>query len=354
MTLPPKFVVLALPRSRTTWLGRFLTYGPWICTHEEVRYFRGVDDIHSWMQLPYVGSVETAVAPFWRLLPEDLRVVIVRRPVGEVVESLVRAGAVGTREGLIRAMERVDAKLSQIARRRPGVLQVDYAALASEAVCAEVFTHCLSLPHNPEWWQLWHRVNLQVNLPALLRYAQAHRVQLSRMAGLAKGEILQALAQRQQRDAEGMDLLEVPLATLLAEAQPLFAEHARAVGEPPDSFAEKNIPLLAALERAGALRILIARSNGRVFGYLMTEVAPSRESRTRVSATETLFYAGLPGLGMRLQRENLRRLRAEGVGEVWFRAGPRGDGPRMGAMFRRVGAVPDGQLYRLSFEQGAL
>ena len=44
-------------------------------------------------------------------------------------------------------------------------------------------------------------------------------------------------------------------------------------------------------------------------------------------------------------------LRQRGVAEVWFRDGTRGDGGRMGTMFRRVGAAPAGALWRLDLSQ---
>src|SRR5208283_487786 len=96
------------------------------------------------------------------------------------------------------------------------------------------------------------------------------------------------------------------------------------------------------------------RSNGRMFGYLMTELTVSRESASRRAAVETTFFASddAPGLGMKLQRETLRRLRHKGVSEVWFRSGPRGNGPKLGTMFRRLGAAPSGSLWRLNFDEG--
>jgi hypothetical protein len=86
-----------------------------------------------------------------------------------------------------------------------------------------------------------------------------------------------------------------------------------------------------------------------MFGYLMTELGQSREAPTRTAAVETAFFASpdMPGLGMKLQRETLRQLRAKAISEVWFRAGPRGSGPKLSTMFRRVGAEPSGTLWRL-------
>src|SRR5580700_2793042 len=89
------FLVLALPRSRTTWLSRFLTYGPWSCSHEQARYIRSLEDARAWLGQPFTGSAETSVARWWRLIQRvrpDVRVVVVRRPIPEVIASLERLG----------------------------------------------------------------------------------------------------------------------------------------------------------------------------------------------------------------------------------------------------------------------
>src|SRR5664279_2954834 len=123
----PPFVVLAMPRSRSYWLSRFLSAGGWHCGHDELRHMRSLDDVRSWLAQPLTGTVETAAGPFWRLLMDlapDARVVVLRRPVAEVVDSLVRLGF--ERAPMVRIMTRLDAKLAQIAVRVPGCLSVSF------------------------------------------------------------------------------------------------------------------------------------------------------------------------------------------------------------------------------------
>jgi hypothetical protein len=50
---------------------------------------------------------------------------------------------------------------------------------------------------------------------------------------------------------------------------------------------------------------------------------------------------------MKLQRASIEALRKKGVGEVCFRAGIKGDGARMAAIYRRAGAEYSGEMYRL-------
>jgi hypothetical protein len=246
-------------------------------------------------------------------------------------------------------LKRWDAKLMQVSRRIPGVLTIGYDELSTQEGAKRVFEYALQAPFDEAWWNTLKDVNIQEPFSTFERYAVAFQPQLRRMAELAKGAILREMSLREERSTEGIELAEEPFEVFLRDGVDLFAEHSFAVGEVPESFREKNIPYLQAKSDAGELQIVMARSNGRPFGYLMTELTVSRESATRCAAVETTFFASpdFPGLGMKLQRETLRRLRQKGIDEVWFRAGDRGNGPKMGAMFRRVGAEPSGSLWRL-------
>ena len=130
------FVIFALPRSRTAWLSHFLSYGGWLCGHDEARHMRGLGDVKAWFAQPNTGTVETAIAHWWRLLPSlapHAKVVVIRRPVAEVVDSLMRIpGCQFNRALIASAMTRLDRKLEQIATRIPGALSVGYADLDSE------------------------------------------------------------------------------------------------------------------------------------------------------------------------------------------------------------------------------
>lgn len=351
------FVIFALPRSRTTWLSQFLSYGGWHCGHEESRHFRSLDDLKNWLSQPMTGSAETAAAPFWRMLPKyrpDAKVVVVRRPVEDVVESLLRLDMHGSaqfdRDTLTRHMTRLDGKLGQIERRLPNVLSVQFPELGNEATAARVFEHCLPFAFVPSWWRKWRHVNVQCSMPALARYYAANRTAMDVMALNAGRAIIADMARKAPVLADGMTLQVEPFEDWLRDGQGLFAEHSGDVGEAPDSFASKNIPLMRALDQMGSMQIVTARSNGRMFGYLVSVLHPSLEAQNRLSAVHTTFYASkdAPGLGLKLQRAALGFLKERGVSELFMRAGPRGDGPRTGALYRRLGAADDGQIYRLS------
>jgi hypothetical protein len=151
---------------------------------------------------------------------------------------------------------------------------------------------------------------------------------------------------------DGVVIQEEALSALWRDGKTLFAEHCLAVGEAEDEFLKKNATMMQRLADAGCLQIMTARCNGRIFGYLASIVGPSLEWPGRKCATQTTFFASsdIPGLGMRLQRASLEALRRRHVDQVIMRAGVRGAGPRLGVMYRRLGAVEYGQLFNLRLE----
>ena len=348
----PPFLVYGLPRSRTYWLSRYLTVGEWQCGHDELRHCRSMDDVTSWLAQPCTGSVETAAAPFWRLA-KHLKTVTIRRPVDQVVESFMRLGFPVDREVFRRYMLQFDRKLDQIEQRVPNVLSVTFDDLRYEETCKKVFEFCLPYPHDPSWWNLMAPLNLQINMHHLVRYYAAHEAQLTKLAKIAKH---QTIAQM-NRDLvavdqdDGLTIQEESLSSAV-EAKALFAEHCVLVGESPDSYDTKNWPLMHKLEELGAIQVMTARCNGRLFGYLMALISPSLESPDIQTAIHTTFFASpeFKGLGMKLQRASVEALRAKGIDEVYFHAGPRGMGPRMGTVYRRLGAVEFGNLWKLELE----
>lgn len=353
MTQP--FLIYALPRSRTYWLSKLLSHGAWKCGHDELRYVRGLDDIKSLLDMPFYGSAETAAAPWWRLshaMRPDLKTVVIRRPVADVVTSLLATGIAFDKLALIRAMQRLDAKLDQIEARVPGVLSVKFDDLNDKATCARLFEHCTGDGLDSLWFGTMRSTHLTIDLEALLRYTQAHMPQLERVGRLAKQRILGKLARRPVT-SDAMTFQQEPFDTFLEGAQKLFPQHLIEVGERPEAWSDKNLDLMRVLESFGALHVTTARSNGRIFGYLMSIVAPALDSHHGKDATHTLFYASpeAPGIGLKLQRASIEFLRTIGVDNVTFRAGPRGSGERASALFRRLGAEDAGHMFIMNLKE---
>jgi hypothetical protein len=189
------FVILSLPRSRSFWLSRYLSYGPWNCGHDEIRHVRSIEDVRSWLSMPYTGTAETAAAPWWRTLRRlapEMRVMLVRRDPADVFNSVMRLGSFDAAT-LARSLRRLDAKLDQIAVRWPGALSVPFADLEGEAGCARVFEHCLGMPHDPAWWRAMAALNLQTSLPWMMEYFRAYGRQIAEAAATEKARTVAIL-----------------------------------------------------------------------------------------------------------------------------------------------------------------
>lgn len=350
------FVIFGLPRCRTFWLSRFLTYNGWNCGHEELRHVRSIEDVKTWLSLPATGTAETAAAPWWRTLHQiapNARVVIVRRPVDEVIASLMRLGIAFDPAILTATIKKLAAKLDQIERRWPGAISVTYDDLRHEETCKRVFEHCLPFRHDHAWWEAASALNLQADMPALIRYMLAYQPQLEKVAAMVRQKTLVTLHARPVVAPDGITIQAEPFATFFADAQELFRDHLVSVGESPDVAASKNIPLMQKMDDLGGMQVMTARSNGRIFGYLMTLIGPCWEDQKKTTAVHTTFYAdkGFPGLGLKLQRAALAALKCRGIDELYMRAGPRGAGPRSSAIYRRLGALPDGELFKLELQE---
>lgn len=317
---------------------------------------RSLDDVRSWISQPHTGTIETAAAGSWRLLPKlapDTKVLVIRRPVGEVVESMMALpGVQFDREGLVKGLIAFDRKLDQIEARLP-CLSVSFADLASEETCRKVFEYCLPYSHDRDHWKALAGVNVQVDMRALVKHVTAFRPQMDKLASVAKHRMMADLATRDPVLPDGMTIQSEGFETWLRDAQGLFNEHLVQVGEAPGDWHNKNIPLMRVLDQHGLMQVTTARSNGRMFGYLMTLISPSLTSEKVTSATNTTFFASkdVPGLGMKLQRAAIRSLKARGVDEVFMQAGVRGSGPRIDTIYRRLGAEDNGQVFRLALSE---
>lgn len=344
------FVVLSLPRSRSYWLSRFLAYGGWTCGHEELRHLRSLADLRSWWAIPANGSCETAGAPFWRLIPEDVRILLVRRPVSQVKSSLLARAQFDS--GILdRQLKYLDHKLDQVRSRRD-CLEIEYADLQSEVVGGIVFKYCLDMKLPHEWWAALSPLNFQIDLPGLLRHFQAHRPQLDLMTARAKAEMLRGLGPRKSyrtADLDGVVIEEVSVLELYTKGQVLMAEHCEAVGEDSDNYVNKNWPLMQQLEAMGLHQIMMGSINGRPMGYLGTIISPSLEDRDRTIGVHHGFFVSPdapPGLGARLRRAAGEALGSKGVNEIVLTAATRGDGPRLAKIYERLGAKFFGQIYK--------
>lgn len=353
------FLILGLPRSRTFWLSKLLTYRDFECGHEEARHLRSLEDAKIWLNQDHHGSAETYVAPFWRLahtLNPNLRIVTIRRPIIECVESLMALDLSGictlNRGDLEKLMVKLDAKLDQIERRLPNVLSVEFHDLDSESTVESVWRHCLPYAFDRAHWLALRDQILTCDMRALMRYAFSYRAPLEKMVSIAGHYCRAQIMAQPPKAAGGVTFQQESFDDWERDGVPLFEAHCVEVGESPQNWKNKNIPFMHKIYDAGGMQITTARCNGRMFGYLMALIAPALDRCDATYGYHATRYVSpdMPGLALKLERASVYALRQKGVKEVVFRAGIRSDGPRTDVLYRRMGAEEFGSLHRLQLD----
>ena len=150
-------------------------------------------------------------------------------------------------------------------------------------------------------------------------------------------------------DPDSVTICEEPFADVWRDSKAIREEHIEEIGAREGVPLDVNNDLFERLDSVGALLSMTARSNGRMFGYLLTIIGPSLENPLHVVGTQTAFFVSkhMRGLGPKLQRASMEALKARGVGELILRAGTRGPSTKLGVLYRRIGATEYGQMYSL-------
>lgn len=197
--MTPPFIIYALPRSRTAWLSRFLTYRKWTCFHEAAIVMRTMDDVDGFFSRPCTGTAETAAAPGWQLLHHrvaGLRAVVVRRPIDEVVGSMLALDVGGIAvydEAKLRQIMTYEDRVLKTISEQPGTLSLAYSDLDQEDACATVFERCLPYKFPRDWWLTLRERNVQADAASVLRYYHANRAGVDSFKSACKSE-MRALA----------------------------------------------------------------------------------------------------------------------------------------------------------------
>jgi len=188
---------------------------------------------------------------------------------------------------------------------------------------------------------------VQVNVPHMLRYASAYAQQTARLRAQARHRILADM--RKPVELNGVTFQQEAFAAFLADGRECMGDHFVSLGERPDYWQTCNIPLFQDLDAGGALHVWTARSNGRMFGYLLTVLAPSFDNAAETNGEQIAFFADAawPGLGQKLQRSSIEDLRARGVKRVTMPVSV----PRLDVLYRRMGAVPWPQTYGIELTE---
>ena len=343
------FVIFGLPRSRTAWLSRWLSYQGRSVGHDigiEADSCQGFFD----QLCCLAGTAETGAMFAHRLvravLP-DARFVTIRRPVSDVLASLGGQGITGQDEEIAAR----DAYLDDL--ETAGALRVSYAQLGDVCCCADLFEHLLGVPFDFRWWRAANAVNVQVDMPQRLARLAERKDAITELkaetremlARLDRGEIMPLVAMAWE-----------PVASFLGELKPLGERHWEEVnngaltGHPfrPDGA------VLTRLEDAGIFKCLVSRMGGRMVGYLTWNVSPDPESEGIIQADQGGWYVDPDPairplhLGRKMLDRSIADLGHAGIHNVLLHHQLNGRGANLGAMFARMGAVELQHRYLLS------
>lgn len=156
-----KFMILSLPRSRSTWMSHFLSYRGSRCEHDLLVYCGSIFQFEDALS-QCDGSCETAAMVGWKLIVQrypHIRLVVVKRPLEEVIRSLANKGFT-----IDPAFIEARAHMLDAVSNLPGVLTFTYEQLQEESVCKEIFEFCLQTPFDYEWWDEMRRKDIQIDL----------------------------------------------------------------------------------------------------------------------------------------------------------------------------------------------
>ena len=160
-----QFMIIALPRSRTKWLSKFLSYGGKKVGHDLIVDCASVSEFAQ-VFAQHDGSCETGAVVGWRRLRHELpnlKIIVIKRSAEDVAHSLVGKGFVPDPRVLI---ER-EIELEELSQQ-PGVLSFDFDQLDEENVCKEIFEQALELKWDRAWWLAIRHENIQVDFSARL------------------------------------------------------------------------------------------------------------------------------------------------------------------------------------------
>lgn len=162
MTRP--YFILGTPRSRTAWLSAFLSTQERPCQHEPSRFLRDQDDLLALLRDPDAAVSDSALTFRWREIRRerpDARIVVVRRPLPDVIESAAAAGLPST-TAMLRQMA---YQLDLLCQCVP-VLSVPFHRLVDQTTCEMLYEFCVGDRVPVGHWLRWKDRNVQADIAA--------------------------------------------------------------------------------------------------------------------------------------------------------------------------------------------
>lgn len=165
-TCARRFLILALPRSRTAWLSIFLTHSNSFCFHEPLLGCSTVADLEQRFRevdTEVVGGADTGAALFLDRIVElmpDIRLAVVERPLEQCAQSL---RALGDIDVIIatESLRRIQSALDD-AKQRYRPLVVRFADLNDPDTARALWEHCIGEGFDPVRFSDLCRFNIEI------------------------------------------------------------------------------------------------------------------------------------------------------------------------------------------------
>ena len=320
MSLP--FIILALPRSRTAWLSKFLSYGGQGCGHDLCVNSGCMQDFRDALAAMQ-GTVETAAIEGLSHLP-PARIILVRRPLKDVCASLERLGLLS--DTVLKQMQYRDGLLDDAEKK--GIPSIPYADLDHEHVCEWLFEKCLGLSFDRQWWLGLKDQNIQIDMK-------------QRMAELLRNQPAIANLRREVASASPITISVERWINIADEVEKLTAVHFEEVdgGVEPRRPYKPDGELIERINESGFFRIYVARQNGKMLGYICWTMHNDAESQGLLIAEMGPWFA-LPDskAGTLLFDQSIADLKTLGVQCAYPHHRLQGRGAKLGQFFARRGA----------------
>lgn len=170
------FLIVGLPRSRTAWLAKFLSWEGRVCRHEPSLHWTSPDDLTRWAagEEGASDSMMTWLALDAKKLRPEMPLVVIRRPRHEVLVSLAKLDY-PKGEYLPFMLERVDRRLDRI-EDEADCLSYRFDQLRHAAICASMFHYCLGADMPLDWWARWKDENVQADIKQTYRLVRENSV----------------------------------------------------------------------------------------------------------------------------------------------------------------------------------
>jgi len=154
------FVIFSLPRSRSFWLSKFLTYGHWTCGHDVCLNFENLEDLRKYYSQERTGSCETGAMEYYKVfrqLVPELKFVVVRRELDEVKKSLWKFGI---------TLDDAESKLEALREisKLPNTLTIHFDKLDIPSSARALWEFVLPVPFDNQWFNYFKSRNLQINM----------------------------------------------------------------------------------------------------------------------------------------------------------------------------------------------